>query len=74
MTRYTESQIVRLALIYAIEEHQSFVDSGGDFKGRSAKLVQQFKILLSRKYGGPPADPFVGCRDVTVEEISKGLA
>lgn len=72
MSRKTQRQIIRLALIRAINERQSFVDSwsvGAPEAQTARKEVADYTALLNSKYGGAPSDPLAGAKSVNIQDI-----
>lgn len=62
----TDRDLVRMALIYAIEERESFLDSWGwggggeDVAKRARGLIAGWKRVLKKRYGEELRDPLAG--------------
>lgn len=72
MSRRTQREVIRLALIRAIDERQSFVDSwslDAPETQNACKEVAEYTALLNSKYGGAPSDPLAGAKSVNIQDI-----
>lgn len=74
-----DKDVIRWALLDAIKWVESLADSYSTANGSEAACIRakcehkinSFRDLLSRRYGGIPADPFADAKSISIYEISK---